>query len=168
MRKSYLLIIALLMCAVSYGQYDRSAGLRLGRFSGVTFKKFVHEEEAFEFLLSGRNDGLQLTGLYEFHTPLKWGLSDRLYLNYGAGGHFGYERDDRPRFVFLPGNQVELINRSRHLFTMGVDALVGIEYRWLAFPLTVGIDMKPYFDFIGMRSTRLRFWDTALTVKYIF
>jgi len=168
MRKLYVLIVALFMYSLSYAQYDRSAGLRFGSSWGVTFKKFVHEEEAFELLLSGRHDGLQLTGLYEFHSPLKWGLSDRLYLNYGMGGHFGFERNDYSRVFFLPGNQAEFIGRGRHLFAMGIDALVGIEYRWLAFPLTVGIDMKPYFDFIGMRSTRLRFWDTALTVKYIF
>ncbi|MDA0193802.1 MAG: hypothetical protein O2887_01275 [Bacteroidetes bacterium] len=168
MRKIYLLIFAFLICANSYAQYNQSAGLRLGLSSGVTFKKFIQDEEAMEMLLTGRNDGLQLTGLYEFHKPLKWGISDRMYLNYGVGGHFGYERDFRERFIYLPNSQVELIDSQKHQFTMGIDALIGIEYRWLAVPLTISIDMKPYFDYVGMRSTHLRFWDTALSVKYIF
>ncbi len=157
-----------LISSVGFAQYDKSIGMRLGSSSGVTFKKFVHEEEAIELLLSGRNDGLQLTGLYQFHKPMDWNFTDRIYLNYGVGGHFGYERQRSIRIFFDPFGQTEVGNRNRHQFTMGIDALVGLEYRWLTVPMTIGFDLKPYFDFVGMRSTRLIFWDSALSFKYIF
>ena len=168
MKKLYLLLILGLMSSVGFAQYNKSAGLRLGSSSGVTFKKFVHAEEAIELLLSGRNDGLQLTGLFEFHKPMDWNISDRIYLNYGVGGHFGYEKQRQYSLFFDPFDQAEIINRNRHQFAMGIDAMIGLEYRWLSVPMTIGIDLKPYFDFIGMRSTRLKFWDSALSFKYIF
>ena len=168
MRKIYLLSFFMLMATVGWAQYDKSAGLRLGSSSGVTFKKFVHEEEAIELLLSGRNDGLQLTGIYQFHKPMEWNFTDRVYMNYGVGGHFGYERKRQLLLFVNPFDQNELINRNRHQFTMGIDAVVGLEYRWLTVPMTIGFDLKPYFDFTGMRSTKLKFWDSALSLKYIF
>lgn len=149
-------------------QYNKSAGLRLGSSSGVTFKKFVHAEEAIELLLSGRNGGLQLTGLYQFHKPMDWNFSDRIYLNYGVGGHFGYEKRRRNFFFSDPNLGTSFHTGNQHEFAMGIDAIIGLEYRWLTVPMTIGIDLKPYFDFIGMRYTRLKFWDSALSFKYIF
>ena len=113
--------------------------------------------------MSGRNDGLQLTGIYQFHRPMEWNFSDRFYLHYGVGGHFGYERARNRTF-----DQRNFIDRNRHQFAMGIDALVGLEYHWLTVPVTIGLDLKPYFDFVGMRSTRLKFWDSAISFKYIF
>ncbi len=175
MRKFYLLLVLGFMSSVGLAQYDKSVGLRLGSSSGVTFKKFVHAEEAVELLLSGRNDGLQVTGLYQFHKPTDWNISDRIYLNYGVGGHFGYEKRNQFSVFIDPFNipppnsfNTEIGIRNRHQFAMGIDAIIGLEYRWLSVPMTIGLDLKPYFDFIGMRTTRLRFWDSALSFKYIF
>lgn len=167
MKKLYLTVLVGLIVTTSWAQYDRSAGVRLGSSSGFTFKKFIHEEEAFELLLSGRNDGLQLTGTYQFHKPLNFNFSDRFYLNYGAGGHFGYESRRRILHQTDPFGR-QFINDNHKEFTMGVDGIIGIEYRWLKVPITFGLDIKPYFDFIGMRTARFRFWDSAITARYIF
>jgi hypothetical protein len=51
---------------------------------------------------------------------------------------------------------------------MGIDAMIGAEYRLPTLPLTVGIDLKPYFNFVGLRHTNLHFWDLAISAKYIF
>ena len=71
MKNFYLLVILMLAATAASAQYDKSAGIRLGHSSGVTFKKFVHAEEAVELLLGGRNNGLQLTTTYQFHKPMK-------------------------------------------------------------------------------------------------
>ncbi|ELR69788.1 hypothetical protein C900_04635 [Fulvivirga imtechensis AK7] len=67
----------------------------------------------------------------------------------------------------MPG-ELEYETNREAFFTMGVNAMVGVEYRWLAVPITISLDFKPYLDFAGMRYANLRFWDTAIAVKYVF
>ena len=74
-----------------------------------------------------------------------------------------------------PGNHYRLNNsvvpveaNREALFTMGVNTIIGMEYRWLAVPMTIGADLKPFFEFIGMRETEFKIWDAAISVKYVF
>ncbi len=148
--------------------YEKSGGIRLGHTSGLTYKKFFNEGEAVELLLSGRNDGMQFTILYHFHEPMEFSFNDRFYLHYGIGGHLGYEKFDDLAKVLSNAEGDEFVFEELSFFVMGVDAGLGIEYRWLEVPITLGFDLKPYFNFIGMRYTRTKFWDAAISFKYVF
>ena len=148
--------------------YEKSGGIRLGHTSGLTYKKFVTEDEAVEMILSGRNEGMQYTALYLFHQPMEFSFNDRFYLHYGIGGHVGYEKFDDISKTLSNAAGDEFIYESKSFYTMGVDASLGIEYRWLEIPATFGFDIKPYFNFIGMRHTKARFWDAAISFKYVF
>ncbi len=168
-------ILALIMLSVtaftcSAQFYKNSSGIRLGYTSGLTYKHFINREQAMEFIASGRNEGFQITSLYQFHKPMEIGFHDEFFLYYGVGGHIGYERlnDQKLRGPYIPGGDPEFQVDERSFFTMGVNTVLGIEYRWLKIPMTIGLDIKPYLDFIGMRRTKVRFWDTALSFKYIF
>ena len=167
------MLFALLCCVVAslaMGQqlYEKSAGIRLGHTSGLTYKKFVLEDEAVEMILSGRNDGLNLTVLYQFHEPMEFSFNDRFYAAYGIGGHMGYERYN-DLFKTLSNEAGDaFIYEDKSFFTMGADLYLGIEYRWLEVPVTLGFDIKPYFNFIGMRYTEAKFWDAAASIKYVF
>ena len=160
----------LLAAFSSYSQqlYEKSGGIRLGHTSGLTYKKFVLEDEAMELILSGRNDGLQFTAIYLFHEPMEFSFNDRFYLHYGLGGHIGYEKFDDLAKVLSNAAGDEFIYEERSFFAMGIDASLGIEYRWLEIPATFGFDIKPYFNFIGMRYTKAKFWDAAISFKYVF
>ena len=59
-----LLLVGVISIANAQQNYEKSAGLRLGSTSGLTFKKFETEIEAIELLLSGRNEGTQFTAIY--------------------------------------------------------------------------------------------------------
>lgn len=168
--KYYLTAILLLTILSSYSQqlYQKSAGIRLGYTSGLTFKNFVTEDEAIEFILSGRNEGIQITGLYEFHQPMEFSFNDKFYLHYGVGGHIGYEKFDNLAKVLINDAGDEFAFEEKSFFTMGVDATLGLEYRALEVPATIGFDIKPIFNFIGMRHTQGRFWDAAISFKYVF
>lgn len=148
--------------------YEKSGGIRLGHTSGLTYKKFVTEDEAVDLMLSGRNEGMQLTVLYQFHEPMEFSFNDRFYLHYGIGGHVGYEKFNDISKVLSNAAGDEFIFEEKSFFAMGVDASLGIEYRWLEIPATFGFDIKPYFNFIGMRHTRAKFWDAAISFKYVF
>jgi len=148
--------------------YEKSGGIRLGHSSGLTYKKFITEDEAIDLLLSGRNDGMQFTAVYQFHEPMEFSFNDRFYLHYGIGGHIGYEKFNDLAKVLSNAAGDEFIYQEKSFFVMGVDGSLGIEYRWLEVPATFGFDLKPYFNFIGMRYTRAKFWDAAISFKYVF
>ncbi len=149
-------------------QYAQSAGLRLGTTAGLTYKKFLTEEKAVEILMSGRNDGFQIITMYVNHLPMEVAFSEFFYGYYGIGGHLGFERFDGLRKVLTSIDPPDFEYEDQTYFIMGVDALIGVEYRWLSIPMTVGFDLKPYFNFIGMRHTEAHFWDAAITLKYVF
>lgn len=161
----------LLLCSSNWvmaQQYEQSAGVRLGHTSGLTFKKFVAGEEAVEFLLSGRKNGLQLMGMYVFHQPMEFSFNENFYAYYGVGGHLGYEQYGNLSKTLVSVDPPDFVFEKKSYFVMGVDAVLGIEYRWLSVPITLAFDVKPYFSFIGMRHTNATFWDSALSFKYIF
>lgn len=168
MKHTLALFVLLFASQMLAAQYKHSSGVRLGYTSALTYKNFINQEEAVEFFLSGRNDGVQLTVLYEYNKPLNISFSDNFYFYYGAGAHVGYEMHSDRRLIISDPAEVDYEVSREAFFTMGVNTILGVEYRWLAVPLTIGLDIKPYLDFRGMRDSKLRFWDTAISVKYVF
>ena len=172
--KKYLQLILIMLCiglflAPANAQYyEQSAGIRLGGSYGLTYKKFFNELDAFEFLLGGREDGIHLTGTYQFNKPLNLSRNETFFLYYGAGGHIGYEKYSTKTLINSQPPESQFVYENRSYFSMGVDAIVGLEYRLLTAPITIGLDMKPYLSCIGFRYTRTDFWDTSLSVKYVF
>jgi len=168
------IFIGLLACIAGTSQaqyYIHSAGIRLGGSYGFTYKKFFDQNQAFEFLFGGRNTGIQLTGTYQYYKPLNLSKNETFFIFYGGGGHIGYEK--YPVKTLNPGPPADPFVRSFHyeeksFFSMGIDGIFGVEYRFLTAPLTLGLDIKPFFSFIGFRYTRTEFWDTSLSVKYVF
>ena len=168
MKYSFVCLLILLPL-FGMGQYfQHSAGLRLGGTSGITYKTFMNDNQGIQFLLSGRASGVQATITYQYYKPLNIGKYDTFFLYYGPGGHAGIERHSNQVLVTNEPYQPYTYYEDRTQFVMGVDAIVGIEYRLIPVPLVIGFDIKPYLNFIGMRELEFRFWDAALTVKYAF
>jgi len=170
--KITLLVASILSFSNANGQYYvSSAGLRMGGTSGFTYKKFFNETEAMEILLSGRNKGVQICLLFLENREMDISFSEHLFFYFGAGVHIGLEKKDRFIRIYQPppiADQFDIIHRENTFFAMGIDGIAGVEYRLLGFPLTIGLDVKPYFNFVGMRTLDFKFWDTALSVKYTF
>ncbi len=172
MKKSVFLIFAII--ALTFvevqAQYKNSAGIRFGYTSAVTYKRFIKDEQALELMGSSRNNGFQLTMLFNNHKPMEVSFNDNFYFNYGIGGHVGFEKRNvyRVKNPYTTPFPDEFSVHDKTTFVMGVDAIFGVEYRWLSVPMTFGLDFKPYFDYVGWRETNFRFWDMAITFKYIF
>lgn len=148
-------------------QYGRSAGIRLGGTSGLTYKKFIVDEQAVETMVSGRNNGVQLTIMWVMHHPMEIAFNENFFFYYGVGGHVGVEKyDDITKQRLTNGS--EFSYESKNYFAMGVDALIGMEYRMLTIPMSLSLDMKPYLNYVGMRKLKGQFWDVAIGIKYIF
>lgn len=170
MRKWICFLVIICAVGIAAGQgYDQSGGVRFGKYtSGFTYKNFLANEQAIELLLSGRKNGIQLTTMYLIHRPMEFSFNENFYVYLGVGGHLGIETYNDLRKTLVAVSPPEFIYEKGSYLTMGVDGLIGIEYRWLSVPITIAFDVKPYFNYIGMRYTNARFWDSGISFKYVF
>jgi hypothetical protein len=117
-------------------EYTNGIGFRGGLFNGITFKHFTNDNMALEGILSSRWRGFQITGLVEYHNDitdvnnLKW--------FYGYGGHIGFYDGE----YYPYGEEATYTN-------IGVDGIIGLEYVIPNAPISLGLDWKPYFNFVG-------------------
>lgn len=123
--------------------YKTGIGLRGGFGGGITLKHFIKSNRALEGIVSTawRYGGIRITGLYEIHKPFP--AVEGLDWFYGMGAHLG---------VYDGGYAA-----------LGIDAILGLEYQITEIPFTIGVDIKPFFDFIGIRGN---FIDAAFCVRY--
>ena len=162
--KRYLIVCMFLGSIFASAQdYHTGIGVRFGgQTSGITVKHFVNSRAAIEGILSFGYKSFLITGLYEVHQP----IPDAPGLNwfYGGGAHIGffnyggYYRKNR--------NQVYYVEYPEdHAAVLGIDGIVGIEYKFNKAPLNLGLDVKPFFDFYSGVSG---YFDGALSFRFVF
>ncbi len=150
--------------------YKTGIGLRGGSYtSGLTFKTFIKDDAAIEGILSVpyfRNSFL-ITVLYEKHATafntegFKW--------FYGLGGHIG-SYHYRHYYSYYNCNKKKCIrineydNHNRFV-SIGIDGILGLEYKIQEIPFTLGVDIKPYIDIVR---PGLGYFDSAFSVRYVF
>lgn len=120
--------------------YKFSIGARGGFSGGVTLKYFTDVKPAFEFIANARWKGYIITGLYEYHFPMKRSKSSwKGYI--GAGPHMGMCKNPigHPWFVNAAGTQN----------AFGLDVVIGTEYTFFHFPAVIGIDWRPGYNIFG-------------------
>lgn len=159
------LVIALLVGTSAQMQaqdYKTAIGLRLGYQYGLSVKHFFKPPWAFEILASTRGGGRRwgghfggtLTCLFEYHGQLGkgffWYAGGGLHVSRWYGGHYRgrWDRDDR------------------YYMVVGLDGVLGIEYKFSGAPIALALDWKPEFDLAG------GWWfggdGLALTVRFCF
>jgi len=170
MKYTLTIIFMLLMHALFAQEYKNSAGFRLGKTDGFTYKRFLSENGAVEFMLGfgGYDEGMRAYTNYQWHYQIPAHFTDNLYLYYGVGGHVGYLKANLSKEYYENDSTIVTENEEKSYYTIGVDGIVGLEYRIFTVPLTVSFELKPYFDFYALRYTKFEFWDFGFTVKYIF
>jgi hypothetical protein len=139
--------------------YNTSIGFRLGWESGITIKHFIASDAAIEGIVGTSYwGGIYLCGLYELHTnPID---VEGLSLYYGGGAHLrswsnGGWGLGNPRWKGYSGNYLGI----------GVDGIIGLEYKIPDAPLNISLDIKPALDVIES------FWvhgGGALSIRYTF
>jgi len=135
--------------------YTTGVGFRGGLSNGLTIKHFISSSSAIEGIVAGRWGGILITALYEFdnefNTPgFNW--------YYGAGGHVGIWNTPKHASWWVEGDVSSPI--------IGVDAVLGIEYTFPEFPLSISLDWKPAFNLIGYTGV----WadSGAFSIRYVF
>lgn len=165
----HTIIFGLLLCAALAGfsqGTNRAVGIRGGVSSGFEYRVFSEEQGSYKVLLSTRKDGLQLTGLKEFHRPDVFDAGQELSFVYGVGAHVGFESWHVDRYY--PYAPYALYAEKRTGVIAGLDALAGLEYTIPTLPLVAGIEAKPYFNLFGEHFFDIQPFDFAFTLKYVF
>ncbi len=162
----HLIIITLLLITLQARGQDfmRSAGIRGGLTSGISFRAYLNPELAYEGLMSFRGNGLQFTILRQHFEPALWHISDGFFVTYGYGGHLGFTNSLSYTHMFRTVHQSG--NKFSPLF--GLDGYLGMEYHFPGIPVQVGLDYKPFFEMSVHRYFQMSAWDVAFTLKYKF
>ncbi len=139
--------------------YQTAVGIRAGGTSGITVKHFIASNQAIEGIVGLWNNGFGATVLLEIHESagepgLNW--------YYGAGGHIAvWDNSGRNgRDAWFYNNRIDGI-------ALGVDGIVGLEYKIQPIPIAISADLKPL---LGIHSGgNIHFGlDPGIGVKFVF
>ncbi len=168
MKQIYCLSILLVLTLSIFAQGpEKAIGIRGGLSSGFEYRVFSGDLNSYKVLLSARKQGLQLTGLKEFHLPDAFDIGEEeISFVYGFGAHVGFESWYTYRYYDeYTGNRY----RDRRTGPIaGLDGLAAVEYTIPQIPLVAGIEVKPYFNLFGKNFFQLQPFDFAFTLKYTF
>jgi hypothetical protein len=133
--------------AVSAQDYNWAIGLRGGgEMGGLTVKKNFGANAIEGIFSIPWSSGFAATVLYERNVPV---IADGFNFYYGAGAHVG---------VWGYKGVTD--------FALGVDAIVGLEYKIPKAPIALSIDYKPMLNIIEHFGF---YWaDVALGIKFTF
>lgn len=125
--------------------YKNAFGVRAGETSGFTYKHFINNNNAIEGILSFWPHTAGLTGLYERHKAVG---SHGVNLYYGGGGHInGGGGRYRSYYIYRDNYYYDYVYVRRYNeLALGVDGILGLEYKFRPIPLAISADIKPYFE----------------------
>lgn len=168
-----LLIIVLAICSLSYGQrtpliYNMAVGLRGAYDIGINYRQFLSDHIAIEGLISHELNEplgykLTLTAQYQRNAKIAFGLGSslvRIAWYVGAGAHVAYYK----QFLYpIRGKLYEYYPTS--VTPVGIDAVIGLEYRFKRIPLAIGVDARSYYEIYKPGDS---FLDGGAFVRYVF
>ena len=147
--------VALLSFGASAQSYNTAIGGRVGgQTSGLTIRQFTNSNTALEGIVSFGHKSFLVTGLYEKFVSI--GNSPGFSWFYGIGGHVGFFGPDS--YYYNNGRVYD-----RNTTVVGLDGILGLDYKIRNAPINIGIDIKPFVDFdnganfIGDGAINLRF-----------
>jgi len=104
---------------------------------GISLKHFMQPNKAIEGLGYFYSDGVRFTGLYEIHGDITGAEGLRWYV--GPGAHIGFWNDEWKRDN--PRRDDGVI--------IGIDGVVGLDYKIKGAPINLSVDWQPSFTFVG-------------------
>lgn len=135
-------------------------GGRFGSASGITYRYSLTDDRAIEGIMSvqsnSKSNRFRLVGLYEYHKILK----NDLTWFYGFGGSIGSYT--YKSFTDGSGN----FHDKKSELALSIDGIIGLGYTIPNAPLSLSLDVKPYFDFT--QESGINFFNPAFSIRYTF
>ncbi|MSP07223.1 MAG: hypothetical protein EXR15_01055 [Chitinophagaceae bacterium] len=137
---SFLLITYFANSQVSTEQYTspykKAIGIKLNP-GAISYRSFYTRNKAVEGMGFISIDGFQLTILNEKYTP--FANAENLTWYIGYGGHFN-----------LWSERYKLNNPTKSAgVAVGVDGMLGLDYKLKNTPINLSVDIQPAFNFVG-------------------
>ena len=107
---------------------------------------------------------MTITVLKEYFQPLSGRVSDNLFFEYGFGAHAGF-RNIKKYKVF---HRTYILEERTFTPLLGIDGLVGLEYRFPEFPFVISVDAKPYFEYSVIQIFSIYLHSIGVSLKYKF
>ncbi|MFO7370530.1 MAG: hypothetical protein R6X09_09700 [Bacteroidales bacterium] len=165
MRSILLFAAVFFTCIMTNAQnYTRDAGVRIGDYISASCRQFSSEDEALEGILFIGRQGFTFSIMKEHFEPALGNISDNLFVQYGYGAHIGLRRTDHYQVL----NRTYRLEDETITPLLGVDGLIGIEYRFPEFPFLIGFDFKPYFEFSTIQVFSIYLQSFGMSIKYRF
>ncbi|MBI3235373.1 MAG: hypothetical protein HYZ42_15280 [Bacteroidetes bacterium] len=140
--------------------YKNAIGIRGGVTSGLTFKHFMNQSTTIEGIVSAWPYNFQLTGLYEKYSNTS---VPGLNFYYGAGGHI--RTGDYNTTVYHFKREVIMYRNGET--GIGVDGILGLEYKIKPIPFAISLDVKPFLEVTNTGNSYFSF-DPSLGIKFTF
>src|SRR5690606_14571256 len=114
--------------------YGNAIGGRFGIANGITFKHFLNNDKAMDFIVNFRSkkheySTFRLIALYEVHLPINNAPGLRWF--YGGGGGIGVYDDKR---------------HDHSDVALSLDGVLGLDYKFNGAPINVSLDWKPAIE----------------------
>jgi hypothetical protein len=116
-------------------EYTTALGIKFYP-TGITLKSFIKSDRALEGIGYFYNDGFRFTGLYELHFDIEGAEGLKWYV--GPGAHIAFWNNTWENKY--PGNGS---------LGIGVDGVLGLDYKISGAPINLSIDWQPSFNFVG-------------------
>ncbi|RZF61287.1 hypothetical protein [Sphingobacterium corticibacterium] len=148
---------------------QHAVGGRFGSATGFSYRYTLSDDRAVEGILSIQSNSksrrFRMVGLYQYHKP----LAENFTWFYGFGGSVGSFRykSEVTQTTNSDGSVTTRRTDPKSELALSIDGIVGIEYNIPTTPLSVSLDVKPYFDFLQESSIRL-IDPFGLTIRYKF
>ncbi|TCV14133.1 hypothetical protein EDC17_101638 [Sphingobacterium alimentarium] len=141
---------------------QHAIGARFGSASGINYRYTLSQDRAIEGILSVQSNStsnrFRVVGLYEYHKELPLNNFSWYYGFGGSIGNYTYKAYTNSNGEHIPKNSELLLS---------IDGIVGIEYSLPTAPISLSLDVKPYFDFVQESSIKL-FDPIGFSIRYKF
>jgi hypothetical protein len=165
MKNIYVIILLLCISPAAFAQFStKELGIRAGYSSGFTFRVNLEEDLSYEGQLTYRDQGGIITVLRQQHTEIGMDQLGNWEFLYGFGLHTGFYFTDRYKVLFRE------IYFGREVFTpvIGMDGYVGIDYKLVDIPMSIGVSFQPYMEISLKQVFGVNFWDFGFHARYTF
>jgi hypothetical protein len=141
MKKFFIVLFVSFITLATYAQnngssYKSALGVKFYP-TGITFKHFTQNNRALEGIGYFWENGFRFTGLYEIHGDITGANGLKWYV--GPGAHIQFWNDEwKKRY---PGRDQGV--------ALGVDGVLGLDYKITGAPINLSLDWQPSFNFVG-------------------
>ncbi|HNU13739.1 MAG TPA: hypothetical protein PKI55_04715 [Chitinophagaceae bacterium] len=108
--------------------YTTALGVKVWDGGGISLKHLVNGNNALEGIGYFWRQGVRITGLYEIHGPISGASGLQWYI--GPGAHIGFYNTRNGDGSFI-----------------GLDGVLGLDYKFKGAPINMSIDWQPSFEF---------------------